>query len=1279
MKMTMLSAVFWFMLFALVLAVGPVRAADTNFTGGEWVFIDPQQVLAAAAQITPAKYPDSDTATVDGKMVREYRADGTGECQDEMFTKVLTEKGRRESRELSFSFQLPYSTTEVVKLETLKPDGTTVPVDVAANSKVAIDEGQMDANIYDPNSKVLQVNIPQLEVGDIVHVVSRQIINRSIMPAEYDEENEFEGTSYIRHLAYEVHAPAGLPLQRMVLRDEIPGTVTSSSQTNGDAVVFHWEANNVPRMFDEPNMPPYEMVLQRVFVSTVPDWRDISKWYWNLSKPHLDMTTPEMTNTVATLTADAQTDLDKVKALFYYVSKNIHYMGLTPETNRPGFEPHDVCVTFGKKYGVCRDKAGLLVEMLRLAGFNAYPVLINVGTRLDMEVPQLDFNHAIACVELKPGEYTLMDPTDENTRDLLPAYDGNRSYLVCRPEGETLRVSPVQPPENHMLLVKTTGTLDADGVLTATSEMSFTGVNDDAYRNHLAPLRADEQKKFFEERLKEAIPGAELTSLKLTPENMLDISEPLHAELKFTAGGLTANGGDKSIVSLPWVAKGLGVANRILTGAVGLEKRKYPLQIETACGVREDLSLKLSGGFGALLSAPEFSPVNSDCIAYDEHAAVTTSSLDCSRELKLEAVEFSPAQYLQLKQTLKDMDEDQRKGVILALKSKGVAEAVMTAKGSAEPPVKSNAEILEVHKSVEVKDAHTAAYHVKYSKRILTYDGKIREAEVKIEFNPACEDAKIVQASVISKTGVRQDISPGEINVMDQNWNASAKRYPGGKVLVASLPGVDIGSTIEVEYEITMHDMPYLSGFEMFQFPDALDEKDIELTAPANLPIHRLVSGARGIVQELAKTAGGIQTIDWKALNVQALPAEEQLPPEWNYLAGVDYFVGDAAGYWKALHDAMLAHSQKSTKAAALARQLAGPARTRQDAITAIRDFIAQNIREAGPNFTTLPLSGLSDADTTLADGYGHSADRAILLYAMLSAAGFQPEMVIASGLPPVAGIKNIAESFPLPGDFRTPLVRVTVDGEDYYLNDSDQYSHLGTTAFDDKLGVALSSGKMVTIKAAAGCGGRTETDYRLSLAGDGKARIKISKHYYGREYDATNRYFSELPPEERKHYFQEAVSRVAQGARAEGGLTTDFNTYPGLEEFTVALDDYGVVAGKYLYFNLPFMPANSPATTDQRSLPLFLPDKDERVIRTEIELPDGFRQTDISPKSEHFAAPGGSQARITQTSANGKCVVTDQFVTVPTIVSPKDYPVLLNIQAALGRKSATTFLLERE
>ena len=1265
-------------IFTLALGVLPALAEDTQFTTAEWSPVDLKKVVAAAAAITPGKYPNCDSAIVEQNSVRDYHADGTGACQDETFTKVLTEKGRRDNRELSFFFMLPYWTEEIAKVEVIKPDGTIVPVDVAANSKESIDDGQMAENIYDANDRILSVNIPQLDIGDTVHVISRQIIHRSIMPNEYDEENVFEGSSYIRHWSYIVHAPASLPLVNTALRAQIPGTITASTTTNGDQIVYNWEVNNVQRMFDEPDMPPYDMVLQRLFVSTVPRWQDISDWYWNLSKPHLDMTTPEMQQTVEKLTANAPTDQAKVKAIFYFVSNNIRYTGETMETNRPGFEPHDVCLTFEKKYGVCRDKAGLLVAMLRLAGFNAYPVLINIGAIRDMHVPQPDFDHAIACVELKKGEYTLMDPTDENTRELLPSYDCNRSYLVCRPGGETLRLSPVPSPDKHMLYVKTTGTLDANGVLTATSEFSFEGVNDDAYRNHLSHLKPDEQKDFFEGRLKDAVPGVRLTSYRLTPENILDTSVPLHVELKFTAFGLTANGGGKSVVSLPLISDGLGVANRILLGDVGLQKRKYPMIIETTCGVREDLSLKLTGGFAAPLALPELSSVNDGSMSYSEKVSCADNSLDCSREFKLKTVEFSPAQYSKMKQALKDMASDGRKNLVMALEKNNIPNALASG-DSPEPPLDSAARILDSEKSLTVTDAHTAVYRVKYSKRIVTYEGKIREAEVKISYNPACEEARIVHATVISKDGKHQEISPAEINVMDQGWNSGARRYTGGKVLVASLPGVDIGSTIEVEFEITMKGMPFVSGFEPFQFPDDLDAKSFVVTAPNGMKIQKLVSGPKGIVKEEDAANSDGQTVEFRANGVKPLPSEPDVPPDWNYQAGVAYFVGNPADYWKALSDAMLERTQHASKAAALAKQLTASAKTKSDALKAIRDFIAENIRIAGPSFTDLPLSELSDADTTLSDGYGHAADCAILYYAMLNAAGFHPEFVMASDLPPVDGLAKVAHSFPLPNNFQAPLVKVTMNGEDYYLNDTDQYAQLGTTSSNGRLALALADQKLFTVRVPRGCGNRIETDYAVSLGKDGKAQIEISHWFYGQSYNDNNEFFSELPPEQRDHYFQEAVTRVGQGARPVSDLTTKFGTYPGLERFTVKMDNFAVADGKYFYFNLPFTASLFDTLADHRALPLYVPEADENDFRVEIQLPDGYHETGIAPKNEKLVAPGGSLARITQTDDNGKCVVNEQFELMPGIIKPKDYSDLLNIQSALGQKSATTFLLEQE
>ncbi|MES1180863.1 MAG: DUF3857 and transglutaminase domain-containing protein, partial [Verrucomicrobiota bacterium] len=602
--------------------------------GSNWALVDAAKALAAAAEITTAKYPDSDQATVEGKSVRLYRADGTGEGQDESFVKVLTEKGRRENRTISLGFMLPYSTVAVAKLEVVKPDGQVIPVDVAANSKESIDSSQLSANIADPNSKVLTVNIPQLEIGDVVHSVIRQTTLRPIIPGEFADENIFEGNGYIRHLAYEIHAPADRPLKSIALRDEVPGTVTHSIQTNADQTLdYHWEVNNVPRMFDEPAMPSYSMVLQRLVVSTTPDWQGISKWYWNLSQSHLDTTTPAMKEKVAELTAASGTDLDKVHAVFYYVSKNIRYMGLTPEKDRPGFEPHDVCITFDKQYGVCRDKAALLVSLLRIAGFNAYPVLINVSRKLDLAVPDPYFNHAIAAVELKPGEYVLMDPTDENTRDLLPTYDCDQTYLVCRAEGDVLRISPVPPVDEHLMRVHTTGVLSADGRLEAKSELSFEGVNDNQYRNAFSHMKPDDELRFFERNLKTALPGAKLTSLKLTPTNMMDMTAKLHAELEFTVEGLTAIGGGKAVVSLPWIGKNFGMVNFLLNDT-GLEKRKYPLKTELACGLQEDVSIKLADGFTGSVAMPATSTVSDESMDYGQQVAFKDGMLNASRELK---------------------------------------------------------------------------------------------------------------------------------------------------------------------------------------------------------------------------------------------------------------------------------------------------------------------------------------------------------------------------------------------------------------------------------------------------------------------------------------------------------------------------------------------------------------------------------------------------------------------------------------------------------------------
>jgi len=1255
--------------------------AETNrYTGEIWALVDSQKVMEAARDIALAKYPDCDDATVERKMVRLYRADGTGESQDETFTKVLTEKGKRNNRTISLSFMLPYSTVEVAKVEVLKPDGKAVAVDVAANSKEQIDDSQMSANISDPNSRVLRVNIPELEIGDMVHSVTRETTTRAIMEGEFADENVFEEGGFLRHTTYEIYAPSDRPLQQIALRDEVPGTVRYSAQpgTNG-MTLHHWEIDNVPRMFPEPNMPSGDEVLQRVLASTTRDWQTVSKWYWDLSKPHLAQTTPEMTKMAQDLAASGKTDLEKIKAVFYYVSKNIRYMGVTPEQDRPGFEPHDVKITFDKKYGVCRDKAALLVAMLQAAGFKSYPVLMSVGVKRDPGVPDPFFNHAIVSVELKKGEYVLMDPTDEHTRELLPEPDCNQSFLVCRPEGEDLKISPVPPPTDHLMLIKTTGTLTAAGTLEAKSELDFQGVNDDEYRNAFSHMKPDDMRRFFEGNLKSTMPGARLKSLHLTPSDMMDVSVPLRAELEFTSDGMTVDGNGKSVVTLPWIGKRFGIINFIM-GGTGLEKRKYPLETEVTCGLEESLSLKMTGDFSKSVSMPSCAPVDDDCLSYHENCAFANGDLDCTRELALKTVEFSPVQYLKLKQTLKSLEYDQRKVPILATSGKEETAAVDMADKTPVPPTESNAKILESHKELLVQDAHSSVYRIRYSKEILNYAGKIREAEVRWEFNPSCQEAKIVHGDVISKTGERQHISDTEIHVMDAGWDASAKRYTGGKILVANLPGVDVGSTIEVELEVTTKGKPFIAGTESFELPDEMAKKSFLLTAPDGVKLQKMVSGEAGAIKEADSTEAGKAKWEWSTENAKALPTEPALPPVWVYSPCVVYYVGDLAAYLKDVNDTMLDRSHKSTKAAELALQLTKPAKSRLEAIQAIRDFVAKSIRQAGPAFTDLPLTELSAADTTLSDGYGHAADRAILLHAMLTAAGFQPEFVLASVCPPgVTGVSDVVRKFPMPEAYSVPLVRVNLDGKTYYLNDTDQYAKLGATGYDGRLGIVLSSQAPEIIKAAEGCADESDTDFAINVSEDGKTRIGVTHRYYGGSFGGKNHYFSELPPEERRRYFQELVSGMSQGAHAVGDLVTKFDTYPGLEQFTVEIDNYSVVDGNYLYFDLPFAPSLLTAGADHRTLPMLVSGHSHRSVHAEIELPAQFRQVVMAPKSETLSEPDGSGvARIATKQEGNRYSITEDFEISPAIISPKDYPELLKVESTLGRKSSTIFLLEK-
>ena len=94
-----------------------------------------------------------------------------------------------------------------------------------------------------------------------------------------------------------------------------------------------------------------------------------------------------------------------------YLDREVRYTGI--EFGEAAIVPHDPAETLAKKYGDCKDKATLLVAMLRAAGIPANVALLSVESRIDVpaDLPGMGmFDHAIVYV---PGKNPLwIDATD---------------------------------------------------------------------------------------------------------------------------------------------------------------------------------------------------------------------------------------------------------------------------------------------------------------------------------------------------------------------------------------------------------------------------------------------------------------------------------------------------------------------------------------------------------------------------------------------------------------------------------------------------------------------------------------------------------------------------------------------------------------------------------------------------------------------------------------------------------------------------------------------------
>ncbi len=613
--------------------------------------------------VTKKKYPNAHEVLLNEFIKTKYDTLGKYKANDDVYLKILDEKGLQENQVLKLQYDRSYGKYDVEKVELIKPDGKHIEINVKLNMKDQVAPGGASMNIYDPNERLITIQIPGINVGDILHY---EIKYKEFNPRQKGQFSDFEFGQYkypYLHMKYVLIAPKTDPLKKFVILDGIKSHYDTSTVKTDSTIIYTFEVHDVPQIIPEPSMPSITRVAMRMLVSTIGSWKVISRWNYNLVQKHLKIN-EDIRKKVDELTKGKTDEISKIRAIFFYVSRNIRYMGVTTEKNKPGLEPHDVVYTFETGTGVCRDKAALIVAMLRYAGIDANPVLFSVGPKLDKEVPLDYFNHEIAGVRLKNGKEILIDPTDETGNTLFPQYEADMSYLLCTKEGDTLKTSPFIPAKVNNINVKTDVVYKSNKFY-CNSTITFYGINDNIFRGYFARLNRNRLEEFINSIVKKVATDSKVDTFEVLPKNLLGSREHLRIKIQYVVNDPTV--GDKNIrmFQLPFIGSKIGIFKWAL-GDISLRERHYPFKAHFTSSLSENVTFKdMNTGKLKVLYMPSKITIDKDGYTYKSLSDINGNTINVKKYYAIDKLEYSPKEYKRLKKYLKEGENNNKKYIII--------------------------------------------------------------------------------------------------------------------------------------------------------------------------------------------------------------------------------------------------------------------------------------------------------------------------------------------------------------------------------------------------------------------------------------------------------------------------------------------------------------------------------------------------------------------------------------------------------------------------------------
>ncbi len=476
-----------------------------------------QDLIAKAGDAT--KYPNDNQLVIFDSTIVDMQESGLTYVVSHNLSKVLNLKGAQDLSAIKYGYDPLSAYIEFREVNIYKTDGSVIKVDL----KNVLDYPAPAHSIY-WGAREKMIAIGRLDPGDAVEVV---LFKKGFTYALLQDDDdkyippmrghfydivEFFDQNPVSEKVYQVSIPKSKILQFQVYN----GEAQVSSWTEKDKIVYTFSKKDLLPLKSEPRMVALSDIAPKLLLSTSPDWKTKSLWFFKVNEDFGSFeSTPEIKTKVNEILKGAKDEQDSIARLTHWCADEIRYSGISMGCGE-GFTLHKGSMTFTDRCGVCKDKAGMLITMLRAAGFKSYPSMTMAGSRIDY-IPADQFNHCVTVVRLHNGRYKLLDPTwVPFIRELWSSAEQQQQYLMGLPEGADLGTTPVSDPANHYIKIEGNTELLSDGSLKGRFTIQAEGQSDAAVRGLLKNSPPAAWSQNIEKEILKLWPQATITKLDYT-------------------------------------------------------------------------------------------------------------------------------------------------------------------------------------------------------------------------------------------------------------------------------------------------------------------------------------------------------------------------------------------------------------------------------------------------------------------------------------------------------------------------------------------------------------------------------------------------------------------------------------------------------------------------------------------------------------------------------------------------------------------------------------------